>query len=143
MVKNTEKQIDETAAEAQKTVVEGVETLTRGMEGAAQFGQENVEAVVQSSRIAAKAAETMSAEIAAYSKKSYEDSLAAAKDLTSAKSVSEFIEKQTNYTKSAFEGFVSEASRMNELYANAAREAFEPITQRFTAAFDAVRNTRA
>lgn len=143
MVKNVEKQIENVAADAQPAMNEGAEKLARGMEDAAQFGRGNVDAVVASSRIAAKAAETISAEFAAYSKKSYEDGLAAAKELSSSRSVTEFIEKQTAFNKSAFEGFVAEATKMNEIATSAAREVFEPLTQRFGAAFEAMRTPRA
>lgn len=143
MVNKTQKQVEDIAAEAQKTVNEGVEKLTRGMEDAAQFGQENLEAVVASSKIAAKAHETVGAEVAAYSKKSYEDSLAAAKELTSSKSVTEFVEKQTAFTKSLFEGFVAEATKINDIYTAAAKEAFEPLNQRYSAAVERMKSARA
>lgn len=142
MVKETEKQVQKAAVEAQKTVTEGVEKLTRGMEDAAQFGQENIEAVVASSKIAAKAHETVGAEVAAYTKKSYEDGMAAAKDLTASKSVTEFMEKQTAYTKSALEAYVTEATKINDIYVNATREAIAPLNDRFTKAVEKVRSAR-
>ncbi len=130
-------------AEAQKTVEEGVEKMTKGIETAAAFGQENVEAVVASSKIAAKAAESMSAEIADYSKKAYQEGLAAAKEMTACKSVSELFEKQSAYGKSSIEGFVAEATKLNEMYAAAAKDIFEPLTARVTAAVDSVKDYRA
>lgn len=136
------KKIETITAEAQKTMEEGVQKMTQGLETATVFGQENVEAVVTSSKIAAKAAETMGAEIAAYSKKAYEDSMAAAKELTTCKSVSEFFEKQTAYGKSSIEGFVAEATKLNEMYAAAAKEAFAPLSARFTAAVETVKDYR-
>ncbi|MDH3666681.1 MAG: TIGR01841 family phasin [Paracoccaceae bacterium] len=129
-------------AEAQKTVEEGVEKMTKGIETATAFGQENVEAVVASSKIAAKAAESMSAEIAAYQKKAYQDSMAAAKELTACKSVSELFEKQTAYGKSSVEGFVAEAAKLNEMYAAAAKDIFEPLTARVNAAVESVKDYR-
>ena len=136
------KKIETITAEAQKTMEEGVQKMTQGLETATVFGQENVEAVVTSSKIAAKAAETMGAEIAAYSKKAYEDSMAAAKELTTCKSVSEFFEKQTAFGKTSIEGFVAEATKLNEMYAAAAKEAFAPLSARFTAAVETVKDYR-
>ena len=78
----------------------------------------------------------MGAEIAAYSKKAYEDSMATAKELTACKSVTEFFEKQTAFGKTSIEGFVAEATRLNEMYAAAAKEAFAPLNARFTAAVE-------
>lgn len=142
MAKSSTKQVETIAAEAQKTMEEGVEKLTKGFETASTFGQENVEAVVTSSKIAAKAAESLGAELAAYSKKTYEDGMAAAKELTSCKSVTEFVEKQTAFTKASFEGFVAEATKLNEMYAAAAKEAFAPLSARFTAAVETVKDYR-
>lgn len=129
--------------DAQKTMEEGVEKMTKGLETAATFGQENMEAVVISSKIATKAAESMGAEIAAYSKKAYEDGLAAAKGMTACKSVSEMFEKQTAYSTSSIEGFVAEATKLNEMYAAAAKEIFAPINARVTAAVEGVKDFRA
>ncbi len=142
MSKSATKKVEEIAVETQKTVEEGVEKMTKGIENAASFGQENVEAVVTSSKIATKAAESLSAEIAAYSKKAYEDSMAAAKELTTCKSVSEFVEKQTEFGKISIEGFVAEATKLNEMYAAAAKEAFAPLNARFTAAAGIVKDYR-
>ena len=142
MSKSATKKVEEIAVETQKTMEEGVEKMTKGIENAASFGQENVEAVVTSSKIATKAAESLSAEIAAYSKKSYEDSMAAAKELTTCKSVSEFVEKQTEFGKISIEGFVVEATKLNEMYAAAAKEAFAPLNARFTAAAGIVKDYR-
>ena len=143
MTKAATKQVEEFTAEAKKTMEEGVEKMSKGLEDASQFGQDNVEAVVASGKVMAKAAEEMNAEIMAFSKKSYEDSMAAAKELSSVKSVSEFFEMQTTLAKSSFEGFVAEATKLNEMYAAAAKEAFAPINARFTAAAEMVKGYRA
>ena len=143
MTKAATKQVEEFTAEAKKTMEEGVEKMSQGLENATQFNQENVEAVVASSKVVAKAAEEMNAEIVAFSKKSYEDSMAAAKEFTSVKSVSELVEKQTEFAKASFEGFVAEATKLNEIYSAAAKGAFAPINDRFTAAADMVKTYRA
>ncbi|MEO0995665.1 MAG: phasin family protein, partial [Pseudomonadota bacterium] len=93
------KTVEEFTAEAQKTMENSVETLTKSVEDAAAFGRENMDAMVLSSKRAAKAAEEFNAEIAAFAKKSYEDGLAAAKDMSAAKSVTELFEKQAAFTK--------------------------------------------
>ncbi len=141
MSKSATNKADAIAVETQKTMEEGVEKMTKGIENATSFGQENVEAVVASSKIATKAAESMGAEIAAYSKKTYEDSMAAAKELTTCKSAAEFVEMQTEFGKTSIEGFVAEAAKLNEIYSAAAKEAFAPLNARFTAAVEIVKDT--
>ena len=96
-----------------------------------------------SGKVFAKATEEASAEIIAFSKKSYEDGMVAAKEISSAKTVTEFFEKQTTFAKSAFENYVSEATRMNDIYAAAAKDAFQPFNARFAAASDMVKAYKA
>lgn len=143
MTKTAEKQVEEITTAAEKTLEQGVEKMARSLENVTVFGQENMEAVVASSKIAAKAAESLNAEIIAYTKKSYEDGIAAARKLSECKSVGEYLEAQTAVTKSAIEAFVSEASRMNDICTAAAKEAVEPLSARVSAAFEAAKDFRA
>lgn len=143
MTKAATKQVEDFTAETKKAMEEGVEKMSKGLEDAGHFGQENVEAMVASSKVIAKAAEEMNAEMIAFSKKSYEDSMAAMKELGTVKSVSEYFEMQTSLAKNSFEAFVAEAAKMNEMYAAAAKEAIAPFNARFTAAADMVKNYRA
>ena len=143
MTKAATKQVEEFTAEAKKTMEEGVEKMAKGVEDVTSFNQENVEAVMTSGKVFAKATEEASAEIIAFSKKSYQDSMAAAKEISSVKSVSEFFEKQTSFAKSAFENYVAEATKLNDIYAAAAKNAFAPMNDRFTAAADMVKTFKA
>lgn len=120
-----------------------VDNLTRGLESASKFGQCNLEAVVESSKIAAKAAESLGAEIVAYSKKAYEEGMAAVKQLSACRTVSELVEKQAAFGKTSFENFVAEAARLNEMYVAAAKDACAPLNARLTAAADIVKGYRA
>lgn len=143
MNKVANKQVEDFTAEAKRSMEENVERMSKGFEDVTQLGQENVEAMVASGKVVAKAAEQMNAEMMAFSKKSYEDAMAASKDMASARSVPEFFEKQTSFAKTAFESFVAQATRMNEMYSTAAKEAFAPLNARFTAAAEAVKTYRA
>jgi phasin family protein len=95
--------------------------------------KKNLEAVVASVTAATKGAETLGAQAMAFSKKSIEDQVAAAKTLTSAKSVQEAVELQTAWAKSAFEGYVAEMSKMSEIVAASVKESLSPINERVTA----------
>lgn len=127
-------------ADAQKTATEQFEKLSKGFEGLTTFGQENVDAIVKSSEIAAKAAEGIGTEISAFSKKSFEDGVAAAQDFASAKTLTELFEKQTSYAQTAFEGFVSQATKMNEIYVAAAKDIAAPLGARVTKATEAFKS---
>ena len=49
-------------------------------------------------------------------------------------SVETAIQIQTEYAKSSYEGFVAQASRINEIYVKMASEAFKPVENAFVAA---------
>ena len=143
MTKDATQKVEEFTAEAQKSLEQGVEKMTESMEDMASFGQQNMEAMIAASKRAAKAAEEMNAELAAYTKKSYEDSMAAAKEMSSAKSVTELFEKQTAFTKSMMESFLAQSSKMNDMAATAGKECVEPLAQRFTASTEVFKPLRA
>lgn len=126
--------VESMVAETQKTVSEQMEKFSKSFEGLTAFGQENVDAFVKSSEIAAKAAEGIGGEISAYSKKFFEDGVAAAQDLASAKTMTELFEKQTAFAQSTFEGLMQQTTKMNEIYSAAAKDISAPIGARVSAA---------
>lgn len=130
------------SAETRKTMEQGIEKARNGVEAATTFGQGNIEAVVTSSKIAAKALENVTSEMTAYSKKSLEDNLAAAKELSACRSVTELMEKQAEFSRASLESFVAEAGKLNEMYAAAAQEALAPLGKRVTAAVEMVKGYR-
>jgi hypothetical protein len=73
-----------------------------------------------------KTAQAVAAETADYSKKSLEGAAAVAEKVLGAKSLDRAFEIQTDYAKTAYEGFVAYAARVGELYQSAARDAVKP-----------------
>lgn len=135
--------VESYAADAQNLVSEQIEKLTKGFEDTSEFSQKNVDALVKSSEIAVKAAEGINAEVTAFSKKAFDESVAAAKDLASARNVSELFEKQSTYAKTFFDGFVAQSSKLNEIYAAAAKDIVEPVNARVSAATEAAKTFAA
>ena len=104
VVQEATAKVETLVADTQKAVTEQFEKFSKGLEGLTTFGQENVDAIVKSSEIAAKAAEGIGTEISAYSKKSFEDGVAAAQDFASAKTLTELFEKQTSFAQAVVRG---------------------------------------
>ena len=65
--------------------------------------------------------------MADYSKKMFEQGTAATEKLLGAKSFEKAVEVQTEYVKSAYEGFVAEATKLGELYSDLAKETYKPF----------------
>lgn len=136
----TTAKVETFVADAQKTVTENFEKFTKGIEGFTAFSQENIDALVKSSEIAAKAAEGIGTEISAYSKKAFEDGVAAAQDFAGAKTLTELFEKQTAFAQSSFEGFVAQSTKLNEIFVAASKDIAAPIGARVTAATEKLKS---
>ena len=92
-----------------------------------KFGKENFDVALKSFGAASKHFQAIAAEMADYSKKSFEESTAVVEKLMGAKTVEKAIEVQTDYVKSAYEGFVSEATKLGDLYSDFAKETYKPF----------------
>ena len=106
------------------------------------YSKKNLEAVVASVTAATKGAESLGAQSIAYSKKSVEEAVAAAKTLSGAKSLQEVVELQTSFAKSALEGYLAELNKASEIVQASFKESLVPLNARVTAAvekFQAVR----
>jgi hypothetical protein len=91
-----------------------------------QAGKESVDVAMKSFGSASKGAQAIAVEIADYSKKAFEDGAAVFEKLLAARSVEKVMELQQSYLKDAYEGFVSKATKIGELYADLAKEAYKP-----------------
>ena len=96
----------------------------------------NLEAVVASATAATKGAETLGSQALAFSKASVEANMAAARSLTSARSVQEAVELQTSWAKSALETYLSELNKASETVAASVKESLTPLNARVTAAVE-------
>src|SRR5579862_6120381 len=104
--------------------------------------KKNLEAVVASVTAATKGAEALGAQAMAYSKKAMEDHVAAAKSLTSAKSVQEVVELQTAYAKSWMDAYIAQMNKASETVSASVKESFLPINERVTAFVERVQAAR-
>ncbi len=134
--KKTANKAEKIFTEAQKSFEANADKFGKSFEDATTFGQETLDAMAKSTEIASKAVEELNADIAAFSKKSFDDTLAAAKDIATAKSPTELLEKQTAFATSAFEGFLAQAVKWNQVMGAATKEAMAPIEARVNAASD-------
>ena len=140
--KDAAKKVETLAADAQKAATDQFEKIAKSFEDVAAFNQDNFDALVKSSNVAVKAVEEMNAEIVSFSKKSVEEGVAAAKELSAIKTMPELLEKQTAFAKASVDDFMKQATKFNELAMAAAKDVFEPMNARATAAADLVKSYR-
>ena len=92
-----------------------------------KLGKDNMDVAMKQFGTVSKGWQAIAAEFADYSKKSFEDGSAALEKLFGAKSLDKAIEIQADYAKTAYEGFVAQATKMGELYADLAKETYKPF----------------
>lgn len=89
--------------------------------------QETFDVAVKSLNAMSKGFQDMAKEAADYAKQSFETSSAATEKLMASKSLDKAFEVQSEFAKSTYESFVSQATKMGELYADIAKEAYKPF----------------
>lgn len=120
---------------------ENMDRSTAAMSEVQAFGKENLDAIVASATATQKGFETISARTVAFSKQALENQVAHTKSLMTSKSVQEFVEKQTEFTKSYFEAYVAELTSMSDLISGVTKEAIAPINERMSAVGHLVQTT--
>ncbi|MBV8851304.1 MAG: phasin family protein [Methylobacteriaceae bacterium] len=92
-----------------------------------KLSKEQMEAATAAAASVTKGFQTIAAETSEYSKRSLENGSAYLEKLLSARKIEDAVQIQQDFAKTSYEGFVAQATRMGELYATLAREAFRPI----------------
>jgi hypothetical protein len=92
-----------------------------------KLGQENANATMKPFVVISNGVQAIATEVADYSKKSFEEGTLAFGQLLGAKSVEKAIELQQVYFKNAYEGFVTQATKIGALYADLVKETCKPF----------------
>src|SRR5207237_8971270 len=101
--------------------------MLKNFEDFQKLGKDNVDVAMKQFGTVSKGWQAIATEFADYSKKSFEDGSAALEKLFGAKSLEKAIEVQSDYVKTAYEGFVAEAAKFGELYTDLAKESYKPF----------------
>ena len=88
--------------------------------------KEAMDTMLKSYSDTAKGFQAIAAEAVEYSKKSFQDTVTHFESLTGARSLEAAFELQTNYVKTAYENFVTEAAKLGEMYSDLAKSAYKP-----------------
>jgi phasin family protein len=161
-----------TSASVNKTVIEGTKTMkneankvadrvqavfgdaneraksafernARFAEELTEFTKGNVEALVASTKVAAKGVENLGQEVAELSRKSFEEASAALRGFSEIKSPTDFFRLQTEFARGQFDTLVAESAKMSEAMIKLAGDVAQPITNRYTVAAERVKNAVA
>jgi hypothetical protein len=103
------------------------EPMLKNFEEIQKLGQDHVDTTMKQFGTVSKGWQAIATEYADYTKKNYEAGSAALEKLLGAKSLDKAIEIQSEYAKTAYEGFVAQATRIGELYTDLAKETYKPL----------------
>jgi hypothetical protein len=101
--------------------------MLKNFEDFQKLGKDQMDTTLKQFGTVSKSWQAIAAECADYSKKSFEEGSAAVEKLFGAKSLDKAIEIQSEYAKSAYEGFVAQATKIGELYTDLAKETYKPF----------------
>src|SRR5579871_2511735 len=102
-------------------------TMLKSFDEMQKYGKDHMDSTMKAWGQVSKGVQAIAAETADYSKRSFEEGSAALEKLFGAKSLEKAIEIQTAYAKSAYEGFVAQATKIGEIYADIAKETYKPF----------------
>src|SRR5262245_14323593 len=97
-----------------------------------KVGKNGFDAAVRSFGEVNKGFQAIAAEWTGYSKRAFEDGTRAFEQMIGAKSIDQAIEIQSQYAKKAYDNYVAEVSKLGEMYAGLARNAYEPVKSAFS-----------
>lgn len=134
--------IDSMTSSSADMFKDGFERMMKSISSMTDFQKETFEAFMESAQTLNKGVEAMSAEALGFSKKQMEDGVAIAKTASSAKSLHDLIEVNTDFVKTSFEAYVGQLNKMSDLATSAVKDAGEPMNERYTAFVELVQSYR-
>lgn len=138
----TKAQAETFQAAGVKAMREGIEKSVASLSELNVHGKKNLDAMVESATVAQKGAEALSQQALGFAKTSWEDGVAASKELSTARSVQEFFELQTNWAKKSMERYMSELTRTNEILTSTVKDSLKPINDRVSESVEAFQAAR-
>ncbi|MEW5424507.1 phasin family protein [Amorphus sp. 3PC139-8] len=106
--------------------------MTNGFDQIQKMNQQGLDHAMKSFGTASESFQAIATELADYSKKSFDEGTAAFERVVGAPSPDKALEAQMSYMKSAYEGMVSEMTKLGELYAGLAKDMQQSTQAAFT-----------
>ena len=120
-----------------------VDKSTKALEQFNEIAKGNVEALVESGKIATKGIESLGQDAAEFGRVSFEKASAAMKSLTSIKTPAEFFQVQSDLLSTAFDAFAKETAKNSEALLKIAGDVAQPISTRVSVITERVRSIAA
>jgi hypothetical protein len=110
-------------------MVEQFQNATRDMQ---EMSKDNYDAMVRSYGELNKGLQAIASRWTEFSKQAFEDATRTFEKLVGVKTFEQAVEIQSAYAKRAYDSWVAEATKIGEMYADVAREAYKPVEKAVT-----------
>jgi phasin family protein len=120
-------------ADAGERGQEAVRRTQKVAEDLADLTRANVEALVESGRVAAEGVRSLGQDVVARNRDGVEKAADAIRTLAEAKSPTEYLQLQGEIVRTSFDRLVAESSRLTESFVKLTGEAIQPISNRASA----------
>jgi hypothetical protein len=101
--------------------------MINGFEDLQKLSKDNAEVAMKSLGAFTKSMQSVAAEVADYSKRSFETGQSTLEKVLAAKSVDKAVELQTQYVREAYEGYIGQMTKIGEICMGATKEAYKPF----------------
>ncbi len=120
-----------------------MEKSSKTFEEIGELTKGNMEAVVETSKIAAKGLESLGQEAAEFGRKSFEKTSATMKSFASVKSPAEFFQLQSELLTATIDSFASEAAKSSETMLKLVGDISQPISNRVSVVTEKMKSLAA
>ncbi len=101
--------------------------MNQPFETVQKLGKDSLNATVKALEVATTGTQAIVVDTADYAKKSFKQTASTFEKLVGVKSLDKAIEVQTEYVKSAYEGFIAQSTKTRDLYAKLAQDSLAPF----------------
>lgn len=143
LAEDTKAKFEAAFADLSEKAKASVEKSSKAMEEISDMAKGNVEALVESSKIAAKGMESIGQNAADFSRTSFEKTTAVLKGFAAVKSPAEFFQLQNDLISSTLDAFAKETAKNSEVLFKLAGEVAQPISSRVALVTDKVKSFAA
>jgi hypothetical protein len=102
-----------------------------GMDDLQKNGKDQLDVAMKSGNALTKGFQALATETADYSRRTFESGAKAFEKLAAAPSLDKAVEVQSEYLRTAYEGYVSQATKVGEIFTAMARDAYKPYEGMF------------
>ena len=125
-----QKNLEQAVTMAKQNVEKASQTVFKGYDQFNTLAQGNYDAVSKSFGIVSKGFEGVSKAWMAFTQSTVDSTVDFGKQVLAAKSLNEVVDMQSSFTKSTFDSFIAEGTKISEMSVKTASQAIEPLKAR-------------